>query len=139
MRRGAGAALALGVLALAARRRLLLVRVVGASMEPWAAAGDRLLARRGARGLRRGVVVVGRPPALGAGAEGAGLFVKRVAAVAGDPVPGGGGRLAPGRCWVVSDGPGADSRLWGPVAVADVVGVVVARLPSPRRQAGSGE
>jgi signal peptidase I len=80
-----GAALVLGVLALAARRRLLLVRVVGASMEPWAAAGDRLLARRGAGAAQGASWSWGRPPALGAGAEGAGLFVKRVAAVAGDP------------------------------------------------------
>lgn len=77
-----------------ARRRLLVVSVVGRSMEPTLRSGDRVLARRVplAR-VRRGDVVVLAAPAQMAddsqppSQESPGLLIKRAFAVPGDPVP----------------------------------------------------
>jgi len=114
----------------AARRGLLVVRVVGDSMAPALPAGGRVLVRRGSWGVRRGSVVVGRPPRL----PGA-IFVKRVTAVGGQRVAGLPGVVPRGHCWVQGDGAvSGDSRVWGPVRVGDLLGVMVARLPSARAQ-----
>lgn len=75
-----------GVLAVVAsallvlRRCLLLVTVVGPSMEPAYRDGDRVLALRWRR-VRRGAVVVVMQPSSDA------MLIKRVFAVPGDPVP----------------------------------------------------
>jgi signal peptidase I len=119
------------VLVLTARRLLIVVTVDGPSMEPTLRSGARLLVLRGRR-LRTGRIVVLRPR------DGL-LIVKRVAALAGDPVPesvlpavgGQPGDLVPsGRLVVLGDAPAvsADSRNRGFAAAADVVGVMAGRL-----------
>lgn len=123
------------VLLAVARRVLLVVTVHGASMYPALAPGDRVLVLRAgppARRPRRGRVVVlraDRVPGAGPG----GLLVKRVAARAGDPVPPGAGEgvVPDGRLVVLGDNPevSTDSRVWGPVPAASVVGVTIGRLP----------
>ncbi|MGW3605721.1 S26 family signal peptidase [Micromonospora sp. NPDC005161] len=79
-----------------ARRHLLLVAVVGRSMEPTLRSGDRVLARRLplARVRPGDVVVVVAPAWMTAGHPtrpdapgGPGLLIKRAHAVPGDPVP----------------------------------------------------
>ncbi|MFE6649721.1 S24/S26 family peptidase [Nocardioides sp. NPDC057772] len=99
-----------------------MAKVVGASMEPTLLAGDRLLVSYG-RTPVPGRVVVARL------ADGA-VVVKRAVERR---------TTASGRSgwWLLSDNPGApgvlDSRHRGPVADADVLGVVVGRLwPRPR-------
>ncbi|MGW0435780.1 S26 family signal peptidase [Micromonospora sp. NPDC003197] len=74
------------------RRRLLIVSVVGRSMEPTLRSGDRVLARRvSLAAVRRGdVVVVAAPAQMTAGssepqAGSPGLLIKRAYAVPGDP------------------------------------------------------
>ncbi|WP_131742804.1 S26 family signal peptidase [Actinomadura roseirufa] len=143
-----------------ARRTYLVATVQGRSMEPTLRAGDRLLVRRTAS-VRQGQVVVVRAPdpplgppppdidlalletlPLEPGAApppGGRLLVKRVAAVAGDPVP----RddfpalreapqdvVPPGSLVVLGDNPQAswDSREYGFVRPGDCVGVALRRL-----------
>lgn len=118
------------------RARFVVVRVVGESMAPAYRRGDVLLVRRDGRrrAWRAGQVVVFRPP----GGSGGGLVeavVKRVAAVAGEPVPAAFHRAVPdltvpdGRLLVRGDHPDStDSRHWGYLPVSDVVGTVRRRL-----------
>ncbi len=142
------------------RRRLFVVTVRGASMEPGLVAGDRLLARRTSV-VRPGQLVIVEAPVrdpgwawrrgrLAAPAAG-GWIVKRVAAVAGDPVPAwagsawagparagrAGGRVPPGSLLVLGDNPAAsiDSRELGFVPADRVLGVAVRRFP--RRPGGN--
>jgi len=144
---GVLAALAIAA-ALALRRALLVVTVRGDSMAPALADGERVLAVRRPPG-RAGAVVVVRGPAPPGGQRG--LVVKRVLAIGGgtasvaldrlargaDPTRTGGrveGGVAtwevpPGHVFVKGDGrSSADSASWGPVPLADVVGVVVRRV-----------
>ena len=114
--------------ALLARRTLVVVTVIGTSMVPTFRPGDRVLVRRTSR-VRRGQVVVARPPGF------LSLVIKRIAAVAGNEVPAAvrpattGSTVPQGTVVLIGDGDGStDSREWGPIAVRDVVGVVVARL-----------
>ncbi|WP_264029239.1 S26 family signal peptidase [Cellulosimicrobium sp. SH8] len=152
-RRGArrAAVLALATLAVlvpvVARRRLLVVTVSGASMEPAYGAGTRVLVARGSRARPGDVVVLDgarvapAPDGLPRGSRAAtgGLVLKRVAAGGGDPVPAevvdavGGqehDRVPPGRLVVLGDAPEAsvDSRRWGYVPADAVVGRVAAVL-----------
>lgn len=75
------------------RRSFAAVSITGSSMEPAYHAGDRVLIRRSGRRIRRGEVVVVEAPHRGAwttrtvGIAGREWLIKRVAAVAGDPVP----------------------------------------------------
>jgi signal peptidase I len=130
-------------------RLLRIIRVQGDSMVPALHDGDRLLAVRPGpwRPLRRGVIVVGRVPAV-AGGDGSALFIKRVLALPGEiarvpldrlssdprsgatidgtdatwPVPA-------GHVFVKGDAySSADSASWGPIPRGELVGVVVARL-----------
>jgi signal peptidase I len=126
------AAVAMMTLLLLARRNYLVVRVLGRSMQPSLLHGDRVIARRGAGGgLRVGTVAVLRSP-LGGG----GLVIKRVAALSGDAVPDpvrpitDGVRVVPsGMLVVLGDNPrGMDSRHWGFVPLAEVVGRVVMKI-----------
>jgi signal peptidase I len=133
------ATVAVALLALA-RSVLFVVRVDGTSMLPTFRPGDAVLAvRRRAvrRRLRRGDIVVCQMAGDLPGA--ATLLIKRVAAVAGDSPQshspqshspqGDTGVVPPGRVFVCGDGPASyDSRQFGPIPVADVVGHVVARL-----------
>lgn len=124
------------------RRRFFAVTVEGHSMSPALSPGDRVLMRRGVRGLRPGdLVVVSRPdPDLGwtAGAQSdpdlavAGRFIKRVAAVAGQNNPAAlrrGGIVPHGHVVVLGDHPhSVDSKQYGPCPLDQVLGVAV-RLP----------
>jgi type IV secretory pathway protease TraF len=124
----------LGLLGCAARSWLLVVRIRGTSMAPTLHPDDRALALRvrPSRRPRAGEVVVCRtPPMVGAGA----LLVKRVAAVAGDPLPNGGpgARVPTGRVFLVGDGDhSTDSRYFGTLPQRDVVARVLVRLWSSR-------
>lgn len=129
------------------RRKLMLITVDGASMEPTYRSGDRLLLRRSdGRRLRTGQVVVvtapqsaegWRPGARPAGYGPGNWLVKRAVAVAGEPVPSDvvaaakveSGSLVPsGQLVVRGDGVrSGDSRLWGFVPVDQVLGVVLGR------------
>ncbi|MFG1999180.1 S26 family signal peptidase [Spirillospora sp. NPDC048911] len=137
-----------------ARRRFVVVRVVGTSMEPAYRAGDRVLVRRrdGERAGRGQVVAL--QTALPGGVwrttplpepAAAMWFLKRVVAVPGDPVPGAvaervgaepGAVVPEGHLVVLGDGPvSEDSRVWGHVPVDRVLGVVVRKL-SPVAERG---
>lgn len=136
----AGAAVLVGGL-IAARRRLLVIEVVGDSMAPVYGRGDRLLVRR-TRRLRVGDVVIahhqegGRRDARTEPLASAWLL-KRLVALPGDAVPaavahavGGADRpVPPGKAVLLGEHPdSADSRTWGFVPMADIAGVVLARL-----------
>jgi signal peptidase I len=132
------------------RRYFIVVTVNGGSMAPALMPGDRLLVRRKAtHGLRAGLIVVFRqprdeclvwerdvpPPPIR-------WTIKRVAALPGDAVPavacpavGGLDVVPPGMLVVLGDNDGSvDSRTWGFLPVADVLGVAVRRFgPSGSR------
>jgi signal peptidase I len=137
----------------AVRRRLVLVRVTGTSMQPALEPGDRVIIRRPAPGrLPTGsVVVIQEPladswdglPAAGTGLAGKPWVIKRIAAVADEPVPEAvraavhGTAVVPrGMVVVLGDNAaGADSRRWGFVPVEQVLGTVRWRLlPASRRR-----
>lgn len=160
---GAGAALilaapaAVATLALAASalmgRRLVVVRVRGASMEPTYRDGDRVLVRRRGRIEVGGVVVMEQPgrhmtwaAAPVTGTAGAaeiaerGWLIKRVAAVPGDPAPRAGiaaltrvagDRVPAGRLVLLGDNPrvSVDSRRMGYFPRARILGTVLRTLP----------
>jgi signal peptidase I len=125
-----------------ARRRWLVVTVRGRSMMPTLQDGERVLARRVSEdAIRRGTVVVFRPHYLeprGDSPMVPNWRVKRVAAIAGDPVPpwlidsaaGSRGVLVPAG-HVVVQGDNAphseDSRQLGFVPLSEIVGVVGVR------------
>jgi signal peptidase I len=127
--------LVLGVLGLVARSLLLVVRVGGMSMAPTLYPNDRALAVRvrPARRPRPGELVVCRTPPLVSGVP---LLVKRVVAVAGDPLPNGrpGDRVPAGRIFVVGDNDdrSTDSRHFGTLPQRDIVARVLLRLKSSR-------
>lgn len=120
-----------------ARVALLVIKVDGASMAPTFRSGDTVLTiRRALRpAVRRGDVVVCRRPA---GLPGPDEFlIKRVVAVAGDPVPDDPGRagetISAGRVYVRGDGERSlDSRVFGAIPLDHVLGHVVARLTPGR-------
>ncbi|CAL9339157.1 hypothetical protein SUDANB121_00242 [Nocardiopsis dassonvillei] len=140
------AALLMALAVVRLRGAYVVVTVDGQSMAPALAAGDRVLVRRGRRGLERGaVVVVGRPregtgwreaapPARRVAASG--WYIKRVAATAGERYPaavGIDGTVPAGHLALLGDNTGSiDSRHHGPCPEHQVLGVVVRRLaPSP--------
>src|SRR5690606_16441270 len=108
------------------RRRFLVVTVSGSSMEPTYHDGDRLLAvRRSAATLRTGQVVVadlltrpglaGQSVAASVHQSGHRQVIKRIAAVAGEPVPPGidaAPTVPPGMLVLLGDNPegSVDSR-----------------------------
>ncbi|MEU6859170.1 S26 family signal peptidase [Glycomyces sp. NPDC046736] len=112
------------------RRRWVLVKVVGDSMEPALREGSEVLAKRTKRIAVGDVVVLAAPdPELGWAetirARGP-WWVKRVAAAPGDPMPGASGTVPPGHWFVLGDNPtGADSRRHGPVPASAVFGTVI--------------
>lgn len=118
------------------RRSYRVVSIVGPSMLPAYADGDRVLARRrGGRRLRVGdVVVFGADSGLGRT-----LKIKRVAALPGDAVPdemasAGSARVPPGRFVVLGDNraDSLDSRQLGPQPLSSVYGVVLRHLGPSR-------
>ena len=127
--------LAIAGLALAARRRWMIVTVRGHSMEPTLHDGERLLALRTRRGRRAalpaiGDIVVFLPDAMG-------YRVKRVAGVAGELVPPwiperAGERIPADHVIVRGDNPRSEgSRELGYIAV----GSIIARVCGPRTSA----
>ena len=80
-----GVLVALGLVALWARRSLLVITVDGTSMEPALRSGDRLLVRRTKR-IRTGQMVVFTPPEPRepGGGKGRRFLVKRAVAGPGD-------------------------------------------------------
>ena len=128
--------------AVAIRRRLVVVEVVGDSMSPTYSSGDRLLVRR-TRRVRAGDVVIAQHQQddrrdLRTGPLTTTWLVKRLVALPGDAVPesvtaaAGGQRSVPdGMAVLLGEDPAsADSRTWGFVPLADIAGVVVSRLGS---------
>ncbi|MFI8425319.1 S26 family signal peptidase [Streptomyces sp. NPDC085479] len=126
------------------RRCLSRLRIDGPSMMPALRDGQRVLVlRSGAARLRTGRIVLVAPPEglvpPRRGAAPAGrppLVVKRVAALAGEPVPPEvcaaagvpeGALVPPGRVALLGDNPAfsTDSRFWGLLPVSSVVGVVL--------------
>jgi signal peptidase I len=148
-----GCPVAAALLALAAMRRsFVVVTVIGTSMTPALLPGDRVLVRRGARdGLRVGRVVVFRDPrrqwlACGYEPDASNRWmIKRVAAMHGDAVPavaraavGDVAVVPPGMVVVLGDSTGStDSRTWGFLPAADVLGIAVRRLPRPATASGT--
>ncbi|MDP9798691.1 signal peptidase I [Catenuloplanes nepalensis] len=133
-----------------ARRRLIVVTVVGMSMSPAYRAGDRLLVRRvPVRRLRIGQVVVVRyPDRAGRRSRRTGdarpeWIVKRIRALPGDPMPGDvraasdedDSVVPPGRLVVLGDNAESsdDSRQFGPVPSTEVIGAVLRRLSATGR------
>lgn len=121
---------ALGLLAgigLVLRSRLDVVTVVGSSMSPTLAAGERVLMARPARPYRAGDIVL-----LASPDDPSQLFIKRVVATAGQPMPGWVPRppaasltVPAGQVVVLGEHPASlDSKSWGPVSL----GLVRARL-----------
>jgi signal peptidase I len=151
---GVGAALLAGlaVALVRLRRRLVVVRIEGASMRPALSAGDRILVRRlaPARLAVDQVVVLERPrpgdlglgwvwPPAGRSLNGREWIIKRIVAVAGDPVPAAvaatvgavpGSVVLPGRVVVLGDNPRSsfDSRHVGYVPADRVLGVALRRV-----------
>jgi signal peptidase I len=126
------------------RRRFIVVTVSGASMAPALVPGDRVLVRRSVtHGLGVGLVVVFGPP----GEECQGWdsdvalppipwAIKRIVALPGDAVPdvarpavGYVSVVPPDMLVVLGDSVGSvDSRTWGFLPAANILGVVVRRL-----------
>ncbi|WP_051703893.1 S24/S26 family peptidase [Glycomyces sp. NRRL B-16210] len=112
------------------RRRWVLVKVEGVSMEPALRDGAEVLAKRTRRVAVGDVVVVAAPdPDLGWAEERAlraPWWVKRIAAGPGEPMPGSGGAVPPDHYFLLGDNPaGEDSRRHGPCPAALVLGVMV--------------
>ncbi|HZE41994.1 MAG TPA: S26 family signal peptidase [Stackebrandtia sp.] len=134
---------ALSTVALWRRRRFVAITVDGMSMSPALYPGDKVMIRRGIKGLDSGrIVVVARPnsvygwkqaePATG-DLDVSHWFIKRVAAVGGDPYPPqvpGEGTVPSGHVIVLGDNQrhSDDSRLYGPCPVDQILGVKVGRV-----------
>jgi nickel-type superoxide dismutase maturation protease len=116
-----GAAVAAGVLLLAGRGRVRRIEVAGPSMIPTLAPGDRLLVVPPGRPFRPGDLVALHDPEVPAR-----LLVKRVSAVSPEGVHVRGD----------NDGASRDSRDFGDVPPAAILGVAVYRY-HPRHRAGS--
>ncbi|MFF2063209.1 S26 family signal peptidase [Streptomyces sp. NPDC058200] len=154
----AAAALGAGaVLHALLRRRLVVVTVRGASMEPVYHDGDRVLVHRQPLLVPGEVVVVERPvadatrfvpppplPKSSGEVAGRHWMIKRIAAVPGTPVPGtgfpalagtGGRLIPPGRLILTGDNAAKslDSRQLGFFPTDRVLGTVVRRLPPSTR------
>ena len=126
-------------------RRLVVVTVVGISMEPNFVEGDRVLVRRSRvdRVQRGDVIVLSDPESLGTRRDV--WIIKRAAAVPGDLVPRDGFPALSGvpetvvpadRIVVQADNPsGADSRLWGYCDAHTLLGVAIRRMARNRNVA----
>jgi signal peptidase I len=112
------------------RRRWVLVKVEGASMEPALKDGDEVLAKRTKRIQTGDIVVVAAPdPDLG-WAEVRRLkapwWIKRVAAGPGETAPGSAEAVPAGHYYLLGDNPaGEDSRRHGPCPEKMIFGTMV--------------
>lgn len=112
------------------RRRWVLVKIEGASMEPALHDGDEVLAKRTRRIAAGDIVVVAAPdPQLGWAEKKRAKspwWVKRITAGPGEPMPGSGEPVPPGHYFLQSDNPaGEDSRRHGPCPANLIVGSVI--------------
>jgi signal peptidase I len=124
-----------GLVLRSVRRRYVVVTVEGVSMAPTLVDGDRVVVRRrSATEVRRGDVLVLEPPVDAGGRDGLRWNIKRVVAVAGDPVPDGVpvegiDRVPAGSLVVFGDNPDSvDSRQRGLFESSRLLGVAVRRL-----------
>ena len=112
-----------GALLAWARRRWMIVVVEGPSMSPTLVAGDRIRASRVPPGtVQKGDIVVARAPGDQR------LVVKRIAAAPGDPSPFAHGSTVPAGQYLLLGDNAADSndsRIFGYVPAANIVGVLV--------------
>ncbi|GAA4954833.1 S26 family signal peptidase [Actinoplanes utahensis] len=130
------------------RRRHAVVRVTGSSMAPAFRSGDRVLVRRATTSIRTGDVVAVEAPEQGAwtttplaaGISGRRWLIKRVAAVAGEPVPEGrvpalaGERIVPDGALVLLGDAGEisyDSKQVGYFPADRVLGIAVRLMEDP--------
>ncbi|MEV0645122.1 S26 family signal peptidase [Phytomonospora sp. NPDC050363] len=124
-------------------RAYVAITVEGSSMTPTLAPGDRVLIRRGRRGLKRDrIVVIREPTGLGGWSQSppagrdlraSGWYIKRAVAMPGDPmdarVVGHGDVVPDGHILVIGDHPhSGDSKQHGPCPVDQILGVVVRRM-----------
>ncbi len=116
------------------RRRWLLVKVEGVSMEPELRDGDEVLAKR-TRTIEAGrvVVVVAPDPLLGWAEPPkrprGPWWVKRVAAGPGESMPGSDEPVPAGHYFLLSDNPaGEDSRRHGPCPAGAIAGVMIRKF-----------
>jgi signal peptidase I len=112
------------------RRRWVLVKIEGASMEPALHDGDEVLAKRTRRLATGDIVVLAAPdPQLGWAERKhakSPWWVKRITAGPGEPMPGSGEPVPPGHYFLLSDNPaGEDSRRHGPCPGNLIVGSVI--------------
>ncbi|NUR29496.1 MAG: S26 family signal peptidase [Catenulispora sp.] len=140
---GIGTALAVAatIAALTARRALVLITVSGGSMSPTYTDGEKLLVRRGGPRPRAGDVVVVRNPRPAPARPDVAWMVKRVVALPGDAVPDEirhsaavPDAVVPSGCLLVrgDNMRSLDSRHFGYVPAADVLGVSVRRRDPPQ-------
>jgi len=116
---------------LAGRRAFMVVTVRGHSMTPTLHDGERLVARRWSARARpaTGDIIVFQPDPLG-------YRIKRIAGVAGDPVPGWlardpGGRIPPGHVIVRGDNPRSEgSRELGYIPISTILARTARALPA---------
>ncbi|WP_218135722.1 S26 family signal peptidase [Nonomuraea jiangxiensis] len=138
--------LGIALAVMAARSRFVIVTVTGESMAPTFRRGDRVIVRRVRPSvLRPGQVVVfqrqgpgghwGTAPLSTRAAARQPWYIKRIAAVAADPVPDlvaatvGESFVPEGKLVVLGDSDqSSDSRSWGFVPADRVLGIVVRRL-----------
>ncbi len=123
------------------RGHLMLITVIGNSMVPAFADGDRLVVARRARYGVGDVIMFRAPEPASRTVD---WLVKRAAAMPGDPVPDdlldrvGAGVVPAGKLLVRSDtANGSDSREFGLISTTDVIGVV-RRPRSPAASAAVG-
>jgi signal peptidase I len=128
------------------RRRFFVATVVGVSMLPTLKPGDRVLMHKAGSRMRlaAGDIVALKLPELDPEPEwaeltrGPGLYIKRIVATEGEPVPWplvdacDGASLVPaGTLLVLGDGPKSlDSKAFGPIRSCAVIGRAVRRLPT---------
>ena len=124
------------------QRSFVAVTVKGLSMSPTFETGDRVLVRRGTRGLRKGRVVVvvrpdietgwGRNPLGDRDVDANRWYIKRAVALSGDRWPENlekDGVVPAGHVLVIGDHfRSVDSKQHGPCPTHQVLGVVVRRL-----------
>lgn len=132
---GLVAAAAMAAAVMAIRAHVVVVMVRGLSMEPTLQHGDRLIVRRKKQPTAGAIVVVDEPRPYRPGLRQSPQWVvKRVAAVAGDPVPACVRSQVPivpsGLLVLLGDNPdhSTDSRHFGFASTDRVLGVAVRRL-----------
>ena len=124
------------------RRQFVAITVEGMSMSPALYDGEKVLIRRGIRGLQPGrIVVLSRPdpvsgwrhnPPAGRDLDATSWYIKRVVAVGGEPYPKGvsrSGLVPSGHVVVVGDHPHSeDSKQHGPCPIDQILGIQVRKL-----------